>query len=394
MFNRTRPGLLFTLFCLTLSVFQFSYAELEGMWRSEHPELGGVYFRIRSDGSCSYFLEKGTTTTIYKGNWVEIPTGLQLKFSNGVVFSTGEIEPGVADLRMDLSAGHEVNAGIVVSKAELVDTRAIGRMTINASDDEGEDERIGYFGAWEGELISGKKIYMMINEDRTAGITHSFTKPDLIEEYSHVVGYWKKDGENLQVVWNDGSFTTIETNGRRIEQTSFVAGSIFEEAKGFTSRILPILIKDLPQEWYDTFKSDYVTRMPLVVLRNLAQLKSFFRGEWVIGDPAPGSEPKVIKLKRFGNAWTNRYGGVKGDWFPRSDSVSIFWRNGVKESLTSVGNQFMVNSFNPDQPVSGRPARIETANAIDPDKMGYYLNRKKELMDPSRFYKAIIDAKK
>lgn len=388
MFIRYKLGFLLTIVSLVLSVFQTSFAaELEGMWTAEHPVLGGLFFRVKSDGSCTYFLEKGTETTIHKGTWEEIPSGLGLTFENGVYFSIGQLEPGVADLRMDMSSGHDVEPGVVVSQAGLVNSKSIGRMTVEARQEEEEEKRHGFFGAWEGELVSGKKIYFIINDDRTAGMTHSFTSPDASEEYQDIVGFWKKDGEKLQIIWNDGSFTLFETNGRRIEQTSFVAGDLLESAKGTTSRVLPIRTKDLPEEWHKEFKKDYVTRMPIIVLRKPALLKSFFRGEWVVGaDPEKG-EFRSIQLKRFGNAYTNRYGGVKGDWFPNADSVAIVWRNGVRERMSVVGNQFIVNSFNPDQPSSGRPAKIEPINAVDPDKMGYYVNRKSELLDPDRILK-------
>jgi len=381
----------FIVTSLLLSLGFTLNAEMNGMWRFEHPELGGVYFRIKSDGSSTYFLEKGIDTAIHRGEWSEIPTGLEIKYNNGVVISAGELEPGVADVRAMMSPGHAVEGGETVSVANLVDDRAIGAMTVDEETADEEEDRVGYFGGWEGELISGEKFYFIINEDRTAGMSYSFSdKTDDFEGFTDVVGFWKKDGEKLHIYWNDGSFTSIETNGRRIEQTSFKAGDLLEEARGYTSRIIPFRTKDLPEDWYKEFRQDFVTRMPIIVLRQLSVVKKFFRGDWIVGDGKDSEgNPDVIKLKRFGNAWTNRYGGVKGDWYPGSDSVSIYWSNGVKEMLTAVGNQFLVNSFNPNQPVSGRPARIEVANPMDPDTMGYYLNRKRELLDPRRFFKGL-----
>ena len=364
-------------------------AEMEGMWRFDHPELGEVFFRIKSDQSATYFLGKGVDTTIQKGTVAEIPTGLELSFTNGVVFSVGQLEPSVADVRANMAPGHEVSPVEAVCVAQLVQKQAIGAMTIDPETTDEEEERTGYFGGWEGEMISGDKFYMQINEDRTAGMSYSFSgKIDDNYGFTDVVGFWKKDGEKLHIYWNDGGFTTIETSGRRIEQTAFKAGDVLEEARGFTCRIIPFRSKDLPEDWYGEFKSDFVTRMPIIVLRQLSVVKKFFRGTWLIGDNQSDSgEAEMIKLKRFGKAWTNRYGGVKGDWYPGSDIVRVYWRNGVKETLSVVGNQFVINSFNPNQPVSGRPAKIQVANPEDPDKMGYYLNRKRELLDPRRFFR-------
>ena len=389
MFHRIRPGLLFTILCLILFQSQVVHAELEGMWRAEHPELGGVFFRIKSDKSCSYFLEKGTETTIYKGTWSEIPTGLELTFENGVTMSVGELKPQILDVRMEFAPGHDVAAGVVVGQALLIESKAIGRMTVDPDKEEEEEDRTGYFGAWEGELLTGEKIYFLINEDRTAGLNYSFSNPDKAGVDAQLIGYWKKDAERLHIYWNDGGFTNLETNGRRIEQTSFKAGELLEDAKGYTCRVIPIREKELPEEWLKTFKKNYVERMPIVVMRQLSQIKSFFRGDWVIGETKDGEKPNVVELKRFSNAWTNRFGGVKGDWYPNSDSVTIVWRNGVKETVSPVGNQFTIMSFNPDQPLSGRPARIDVANPIDQDKIGYYVNRKSELLDPARFFKQL-----
>ena len=367
------------------------HAEMEGMWRFEHPELGGVFFRIKSDGSSTYFLEEGVDTAIHGGMWSEIPTGLEIKYDNGVVLSAGEMEPGVADVRVVMSPGHMVAPGESVCVANLVDDRAIGSMTVDQEKSDDDEDRVGYFGGWEGELISGDKFYFVINEDRTAGMSYSFSdKEDDFEGFTDVVGFWKKDGEKLHIYWNDGSFTSIETNGRRIEQTSFSAGDLLEEARGYTCRIIPFRTQDLPTDWYKEFRGDFVTRMPIIVLRQLSVVKKFFRGDWYVGEgTGADGETSVIKLKRFGKAWTNRYGGVKGDWYPGSDSVSIYWHNGVKEMLTAVGNQFLINSYNPNQPVSGRPARIEVANPDNPDTMGYYLNRKRELLDPRRYFRGL-----
>ena len=389
MFHSFRPGFLLTTFCLILLQSQIAHAELEGMWRAEHPELGGVFFRIKSDKSCSYFLEKGTETVIHKGTWAEIPTGLELTFENGVTLSVGELKADVLDARMDFSPGHDVDAGVLVGKAYLIESKAIGKMTVDPDKDEEEEERTGYFGAWEGELLTGEKIYFLINEDRTAGLTYSFSNPGDAGINDQVIGYWTKDAERLQIYWDDGGFTNLETNGRRIEQTSFKAGELLEDAKGYTCRIIPIREKELPEEWLKTYKANYVERMPIMVLRQLAHIKSFFRGDWEIGLTKDGQEPNVVELKRFSNAWTSRFGGVKGDWYPNSDSVTIVWRNGVKETISPVGNQFTIKSFNPDQPLSGRPARIDVANPVDQDKIGYYVNRKTELLDPARFFKKL-----
>jgi len=366
-------------------------AEMEGMWRCVHPELGGVYFRIKSDHSATYFLEKGIDTAIHKGSWTEIPTGLELNFENGVKFSVGQLEEGLADTRLLMSSGHAVSSEEVVCVAELVADKSIGAMTVDPEKEDQEEDRTGYYGAWEGELVSGEKFYIQINEDRTAGMSYSFSgKEDEYADFDDVVGFWKKDAEKLQIYWNDGGFTSIETNGRRIEQTSFKAGDLLEEARGYTCRIIPLRTKDLPEGWYSAFRKDFVSRMPIIVLRQLSVVKKFFRGTWVIGEGrAADGKPEVIELKRFGKAWTNRYGGIKGDWYPGSDMASIFWHNGVKENLNVVGNQFLVNSYNPNQPVSGRPARIQVANSTDPDTMGYYLNRKKELLDPRRYFKGL-----
>lgn len=391
MLNCSKLRIRFLVTSLLLSLGFTLNAEMDGMWRFEHPELGGIFFRIKSDGSSTYFLEKGIDTAIHRGEWSEIPTGLEINYDNGVVFNAGELEEGVADVRAVMSPGHEVAAGEAVCVAKLVDGRAIGAMTVDEKQTEDEEDRVGYFGGWEGELISGEKFYFVINEDRTAGMSYSFSgKTDEFDGFTDVVGFWKKDGEKLHIYWNEGSFTSIETNGRRIEQTSFKAGDLLEEARGYTCRIIPFRTKDLPEDWYKQFRGDFVTRMPIIVLRQLSVVKKFFRGDWVVGnDTGSDGKPEVIKLKRFGNAWTNRYGGIKGDWYPGSDSVSIYWNNGVKEMLTAVGNQFLVNSYNPNQPVSGRPARIEVANPVDPDTMGYYLNRKRELLDPRRYFKGL-----
>lgn len=380
----------FRRFSLILSVIASSivslHAEMEGMWRFEHPELGGVFFRIKSDNSTTYFLEKGIDTTIHEGRVQQIATGLELTFENEVKFSVGEIEPGIADVRAIMAPGHKVEPGEAVSLAKRVERQAVGALTVDPQATEEDEERSGYFGAWEGELISGEKFYLQINEDRTAGTTHSFSgMQDEFEDFTDVVGFWKKDGEKLQIYWNDGGMTNIETNGRRIEQTAYRAGDVLEEAKGYTSRILPIGKDDLPEAWATEFRTDYVTRMPIIVLRQTSVVKKFFRGTWLVG--AAASEDSRIELKRFGRAWTNRYGRVSGTWYPGSDGASIYWENGVKETFSVVGNQFVVNSFNPNQPLSGRPARIDVVNPEDPDKMGYYLNRKRELLDPRRFFR-------
>lgn len=366
------------------------HAEMEGMWRFDHSELGGVFFRIKSDRSATYFLEKGVDTTIHVGRVSEIATGLKLEFENGVVLSVGEIEPGVADIRAVMAPAHNVVPGEAVSLASLVESRAVGSLTVDPNATNDEDERSGYFGAWEGELISGEKFHLQINEDRTAGMSHSFSgKTDAFEGFTDVVGFWRKDGEKLQIYWNDGGFTNIETNGRRIEQTSFRAGDLLEEAKGYTSLIIPVGKDDLPEAWATEFRSDYVTRMPIIVLRQTSVVKKFFRGTWLVGTLEPHD---VIDLKRFGRAWTSRFGSLKGTWYPGSDGVSIYWNNGVKETFSVVGNQFVVNSFNPNQPLSGRPARIDVVNPEDPDTMGYYLNRKQELLDPRRFFRNMPSA--
>lgn len=367
---------------LSLFVPTVCFASLEGMWTSQHTELGGVFFRIKSDGSCTYFLEEGTDTAIHKGTWNEIPTGIEMKFENGSIISAGEIEEGVADVRMDFSAAHDVTLGQVVSQGVLLPSKSIGRMTVNPDDQEEDEERIGYFGAWEGELLNGEKFYIFIDDDRTCGMSYSNSNPS--GGYDHVVGYWRKDGEKLQMYWNDGSFTIIETNGRRIEQTSFKVGELLEEAPGFSCSLLPIREKDLPEEWYDQHKEDYVARMPVIVLRHYSQMKSFFKAEWIIDDGSGVKE--TVRLRGFGNARTTRYGGIKGDWLPGSDSANIVWRNGVKETLRTVGNQFVLMSYNPNQPVSGRPTRISLADPSNPDKMGYYINRKTELLDPTFYY--------
>jgi hypothetical protein len=388
---RIRPfsGLLIALVLQALCSMTLVHAALEGMWRTTHPELGGLFFRIKSDGTSTYFVEKGVQTPIIHGTWTEIPTGLELKFDDGAVFSVGELEPGLTDVRMTLAPGQPVAPGMIVSKGELIVADTIGRMTVDPKNENEDDNRLGYFGAWEGETLDGKKFYILINEDRTAGKTHSFSKTSEDSEYPQVIGFWRKDGEKLQVYWNDGSYTSIETNGRRIEQTTFVAGSLLEEAKGYTCRILPVRVKDLPEAWHERFRADFVARMPIIVLRQLSQIKSFFRGNWIVAGSSEGEPPQVIRLKRFGRASTNRFGGVRGDWYPGSDTATIIWRNGIREQVANVGNQFVVNTFVSSQPSTARPSRIELINPENTDKLGYYINRKRELLDPSRFFRAL-----
>ena len=193
------------------------------------------------------------------------------------------------DVRATMAPGHEVASGEVVCVGKIVEGKAIGALTVDPEEKIEEEERSGYFGGWEGELLSGEKFYFQVNEDRTAGMSYSFSgKTDDFDGFTDVVGFWKKDGEKLQIYWNDGSFTSIETNGRRIEQTSFKAGDLLEEAKGYTCRIVPVGKDDLPLEWYKEFRSDYVTRMPIIVLRQLSVVKKFFRGTWIIGSGKNG----------------------------------------------------------------------------------------------------------
>jgi len=378
--------LLIKLACLS-ALFPLSvHADLNGMWECEHDELGGVFFRVKSDGTCTYFLEKGTDTAIHHGEWSEIPTGIEMVFDNGVRISAGELEEGVADVRLYMSGAHEGASEEVVAKATRISSRVIGRMTVNPDEEDEEEERIGYFGAWEGELLNGQKIYFHINEDRTAGMSHRYSGGSSSSDtdgFDQVVGYWRKDGEKLQMYWNDGSFTIIETIGRRVTQTTFEVGAILEEAQGYTCTLIPIREEDFPETWFDTFKKDYVTRMPIIVLRSAGQIKSFFKGKWNIDDGS--GEVRSMQIKMFGNARTDRFGGIKGDWAPASDSINIVWNNGVRETVKPVGNKFLLMSYNPNQPTSGRPVRISRLEPEDEDKMGYYINRKTELLDP-RFY--------
>jgi hypothetical protein len=385
---RHNPVLLI-LFFLSCNLISNVHAGLEGMWKTEHPEMGSLYFRVKSDGSCSLFFSKGTQTPIFKGTWEESATGIEMKFEEGSHFSVGEMEPGLVDVRMTLSPDYGVKSGVIVAKGDLVSGDRIGSLIVDPKKKSEEDDRFGYFGAWEGILPSGQKVYWLIKEDRTAGMTYSITSPS--SEAEQVVGFWKKDGEKLQLYWNDGSYTSIETNGRRIEQTSFPSGALLDSAKGQTCRILPISVKELPEDWSKAFNSDHATRMPIIVLRQLSQARSFFRGKWIIGKMQEGSQADFIRLRRGGKAQTNRFGGVKGEWRTGSDTVSIVWNNGLRETISSVGNQFTLGSFQSNQPSTARPMKIELIAPEDSDKMGYYLNRKRELLDPSHVMRSMQD---
>ncbi len=374
---------LFSAFAFLISIVPVQ-ANNVGMWLSVHNEIGDIFFRIKSDNTCSYFLGKGRETPIIKGTWEEIATGIELKFEDGMVISFGTINEELADARYTFPTDFEVSSNTAVMQAIKLNDRSIGRMTVdpNASDDDDED-REGFFGAWEGELISGEKFYFYLQDNRTAAATVAFSEYDASEEHQNVIGFWRKDGSRMNIFWNDGSYTEIGLNGRRVEQTTIRSGELLETAKGFTSRLLPISVDDLPTEWKKNFDQDFIERVSFAVLRNPSQIRAFFHGQWNIGT-TPYSED-TIKLRRFSNAWTSRYGGVKGKWRPDVDAAVIFWNNGVREIIRPVGNQFLVSSFNPDQPTTGRPARIDVVNPDDEDTLAYYINRKRELIDPRSY---------
>jgi hypothetical protein len=368
---------------ITLLTPLISFASFEGMWRTEHPDLGGVFFRIKSDESCSYFLEAGTQTQINLGECVQEGDMVRLSFENGVVIEVMDSTNVSSEARIDSAGVGGSSMGFFDTTAVRVSNNAIGRLTVDEDDEDEEEDRSGFFGGWEGDMLDGEKFYLYINNDRTAGISRRLSDDNI---FKGTIGYWNKEGEKLLCYWNDGSFSFIELNGRRVEMTWFDEGSLLEEAKGYTYRILPVATRALPTDWYTEFRNNYSERMPIIVLRNLSQMKSFFRGSWQVGDG--GEDGDQIKLRRFGNAWTNRYGGVKGDWYPRSDRATIVWQNGVKETISTVANQFVVMSYNPNQPLSGRPARIQRVEPEKEEKLGYYVNRKRELLDPQRILQA------
>lgn len=88
----------------------------------------------------------------------------------------------------------------------------------------------------------------------------------------------------------------------------------------------------------------------------------------------------MIRLGWMKGAKTQRFGGVKGEWFLDQDAVVIRWKNGVTEWIRPIGRAFLVNSYNPGQPLQGRPARIQLVFPAEEEKIEKYFETKKRLM--------------
>lgn len=365
------------LFFLLISVIPL-HASPEGTWTFRNPELGDMYLIVKSDGTGSYFLAKGMETTIKKGTWTGGDDGFDLKFDNGVSGRLVLRSEDAGEISFDFAGAHDLAQASSVMAVSRVPTGKIGSLTVDPGavkpDEEEEEDKDSFTGFWEGELLSGEKFFMVVDANRTAGCTHSFSLTD----QERVLGYWRKDGPEMYIYWSDGSFTILKRVGRRVEQTTIPAGALLEDAKGFTCRMIAVSAKDIPEAWYSEFEKDYVGRASFLVFRSRNKVRDFFKGDWYVGPDR--REDSSIRLGRMSGARTERFGGVKGEWFLDQDAVVIRWKNGVTEWIRPIGRAFVVNSYNPGQPLQGRPARIQLVFPDKEEKIEKYFETKKRLM--------------
>lgn len=368
-----------SLLLLLLTSAMQLHAAYEGTWTFEEPELGDMYLILKSDGTGSYFLAEGMETTIKKGTWTQVEEAVDLKFDNGVTGRLVLSGEDMGEITLDLADAHGLAQRGSKMAVSRVPAGKIGSLTVdpgavNTDEEEEEEDKDSFTGYWEGELLSGDKFFMVVDANRTAGCTHSFSLTD----QERVLGYWRKDGPEMYIYWSDGSFTILKRVGRRVEQTTIPAGALLEDAKGFSCRMIAVTQKDLPEAWYAEFDKDYVGRASFLVFRTRSQVKDFFKGEWYVGPDR--REDSMIRLGWMKGAKTQRFGGVKGEWFLDQDAVVIRWKNGVTEWIRPIGRAFLVNSYNPGQPLQGRPARIQLVFPAEEEKIEKYFETKKRLM--------------
>ena len=363
------PGNLLLCFLLFISL-ELSLRAQEGVnlyrgnWEMETPDNGTLVLIVKRNGLASYFWLESPDLTVYQGAWNSDTEGVVLKWQDGSTHRIYRDDSGYKATYSD-----EMHVERYTATARRLPEELLGQWAKSPSRQDEQvsdrDRARGFFGNWK--IGSGNDVYyVIIKEDRSAASNWAQDRFDA----NGLRGSWAKQGSELHIVWDSGHYGILRQNERGYTFKLIASGSIIENDQSKESAAIRTDSETVPGEWYTSYIDEQEAATGKITFIYFNNIQSFYRGTWLVQRTPEAFEQ--MELGWFGGLKTSIDPTLQGNWRMNGLDVFMLWDDGLRKTLSPVGQGFLLYEYKPGRPLDGVPMRIFPAAPQNARKLAMY----------------------
>lgn len=335
-----------------------------GTWLMETPSEGQLVVLLKNEGIASYFWGDNADRTVYRGEWTLGELAAEIRWADGSSMRLERGGTGFTMTAMDVGGRERYRA-----EARQLPPEVLGQWAKPPTREEelrsDLEQAQGFFGIWR--IGSETPEYVFVESDRSAASTLGSTA----DKPRGQRGQWAKQGSELHLVWDDGSYAILRETERGFDYREIASGNIIEEDDSAPRPTTRTLESNVPSAWMAAYQGERDDSSGGIAFADRKSAAAFYRGDWVIrrGD----NRFERVALARFGGLSTSEDSSLKGQWRLSGQDVFMRWDDGMRKILSPVGHGFVLYEYRPGRPLDGVPARVFPAAPADTGKFEAHL---------------------